>query len=510
MNADDYYLKKKTGRTAGHAIMTTVFFRADLFHAPGLQAGETAAIKRIDDALIAVEGGTITAVLRPDDPLRAPGGPFAAPTPVTDLRGQGVLLPGFVDLHIHAPQFPQLGQALDVPLEIWLQTHTFPLESRYSDLDFADRVYRALVRRLLANGTTTAMYFATIHYESSLRLAKICIEMGQRALVGRVAMDLAESCPDNYRDASPAVSVADTARFVEAVPRLAGNDGRVLPAITPRFIPSCSDAALRGLGALAVETGAHVQTHCSESDWEHHHVHDRMGKSDTAALRDFGLLTRRTVLAHGTFIDDDDMALIAAAGAGVAHCPLSNVYFSNAVFPLRTALEKGLHVGLGTDISGGPSASLMENARMTVTASRMLEEGVDADKPAAARGRPQNRVDFRTAFWLATMGGAIALDLPVGCFAPGRQFDAMLVQLPHDHLLDSGHGDSGPRDSRRRDTRRVDSRRGDTSRGDSGQDDPHTSAAAVDDALLQKIIMLATPADIRQTWVAGALVHQQG
>ncbi len=253
MNADDYYLKKKTGRTAGHAIMTMVFFRADLFHAPGLQAGETAAIERIDDALIAVEGGTITAVLRPDDPLRAPGGPFAAPTPVTDLRGQGVLLPGFVDLHIHAPQFPQLGQALDVPLEIWLQTHTFPLESRYSDLDFADRVYRALVRRLLANGTTTAMYFATIHYESSLRLAEICIEMGQRALVGRVAMDLAESCPDNYRDASPAVSVADTARFVEAVPRLAGNDGRVLPAITPRFIPSCSDAALRGLGALAAE-----------------------------------------------------------------------------------------------------------------------------------------------------------------------------------------------------------------------------------------------------------------
>ena len=471
--------------------MTTVFFRADLFHAPGLLAGETAAIERIDDALIAVEGGTITAVLRSDDPSRAHGGPFAATAaPVTDLRGQGVLLPGFVDLHIHAPQFPQLGQALDVPLEIWLQAHTFPLESRYSDLNFADRVYRALVRRLLANGTTTAMYFATIHYESSLRLAEICIDMGQRALVGRVAMDLTESCPDNYRDASPADSVADTARFVEAVPRLAGNDGRVLPAITPRFIPSCSDAALRGLGALAAETGAHVQTHCSESDWEHHHVHDRMGKSDTAALRDFGLLTRRTVLAHGTFIDDDDMALIAATGAGVAHCPLSNVYFSNAVFPLRTALEKGLHVGLGTDISGGPSTSLMENARMTVTASRMLEEGVDANKPAAARGRPQNRVNFRTAFWLATMGGAITLDLPVGCFAPGRQFDAMLVQLPHDQMLDDGRGDSGPRDS--------------------GQDGPHASAAAVDDALLQQIVMLATPADIRQTWVAGASVYQQG
>ena len=98
---------------------------------------------------------------------------------------------------------------------------------------------------------------------------------------------------------------------------------------------------------------------------------------------------------------------------------------------------------------------------------------------------PQNRVDFRTAFWLATMGGAITLDLPVGCFAPGRQFDAMLVQLPHDQMLDDG-------------------------RTDCGQDDSHASAAAVDDSLLQKIIMLATPADIRQTWVAGASVHQQG
>ena len=450
--------------------MMAGFFRADLFHAPGEQAGETATIESIKDALIAVEDGTMTAVMLPDDPARA----AVDPAQVTDLRGHGMLLPGFVDLHIHAPQFPQLGQALDVPLEIWLQTHTFPLESRYGDLAFAERVYRALVRRLLANGTTTAMYFATIHYESSLRLAEICIELGQRALVGRVAMDLADSCPAHYRDASAQDSIAETARFVAAVPRLAGNDGRVLPAITPRFIPSCSDAALRGLGDLAAATGAHVQTHCSESDWEHQYVQDRTGKSDAAALRDFGLLTRRTVLAHSTFIDDDDMALMAAAGAGVAHCPLSNVYFSNAVFPLRTALEKGLHVGLGTDISGGPSASLMDNARMTVTASRMLEEGVNPAATPDARGKPESRVDFRTAFWLATMGGAIALDLPVGCFAPGRQFDAMLVQLPEDQMLDDGSGN-----------------------------------ASQGDALLQKIIMLATPADIRQTWVAGRSVHQQ-
>ena len=169
--------------------MTAVFFRANLFHAPGHSAGETTDIERIDDAMITVEDGTITAVMPPDDPARR----HIDMAAVTDLRGKGALLPGFVDLHIHAPQFPQLGNALDVPLDVWLRTHTFPLESRYSDLEFADRVYRALVRRLLANGTTTAVYFATIHQPASLRLAEICLETGQRALVGRVAMDLAEA-----------------------------------------------------------------------------------------------------------------------------------------------------------------------------------------------------------------------------------------------------------------------------------------------------------------------------
>ena len=473
--------------------MTAVFFRANLFHAPGHSAGETTDIERIDDAMIAVEDGMITAVMPPDDPARRDIDKAA----VTDLRGKGALLPGFVDLHIHAPQFPQLGNALDVPLDVWLRTHTFPLESRYSDLEFADRVYRALVRRLLANGTTTAVYFATIHQPASLRLAEICLETGQRALVGRVAMDLAETCPSYYRDASAEASIAETADFLQAVSALPGNSGQVLPVITPRFIPTCSDTALRGLGDLAAATGAHVQTHCSEDDWEHAHVHHRCGMSDTAALRDFGLLTDKTILAHSTFIDDDDMAMIAAAGSGVAHCPLSNVFFSNAVFPLRRALEKGLHVGLGTDISGGPAASLVDTARMTVTASRMLEEGVDASLPAGSRGVDSSRVDFRTAFWLATMGGAQALDLPVGCFAPGRQFDAMLVRLPEDHLLDIGSkSNDSPSESRARDA-------------DTGADKMDASDMGSGDDLLQKIIMLATPKHIQQTWVAGKSVHQR-
>ncbi|MEX0339323.1 MAG: guanine deaminase [Arenibacterium sp.] len=419
---------------------------AHLVHSP-----ERGRIERIEDALVSFsDAGEIERI--------TPGGTTKG---ATDLRDKGVLLPGFVDLHIHAPQFPQLGTALDVPLEDWLFRYTFPLEARFDDLAYATEVYDALVRRLLAYGTTTAVYFATIHGAASLQLAKTCLALGQRAWVGRVAMDLTDGCPEYYRDADAETSIVGTRAFIEAVRTLPDNN-LVEPVITPRFIPSCSDAALHGLGMLAAETGAPVQTHCSESDWEHTHVQERMGKTDTAALDSFGLLTRRTVLAHGGFISDEDMGLIRKRGAGIAHCPLSNAYFGNAVFPLRRALEKAVRVGLGTDISGGHSAFLLDNARAAVTSSRMLEDGVDRDALSDARGVADSRIDVADAFWVATAGGADVLDLPVGVFASGRQFDAVLVDL---------NDDFGPPEEQ-----------------------------------LQKIIMRATVAEIKQTWVAGRLV----
>jgi guanine deaminase len=135
------------------------------------------------------------------------------------------------------------------------------------------------------------------------------------------------------------------------------------------------------------------------------------------------------VLAHSNFIAGGDLDLIAGTGAGIAHCPLSNLYFANAVFPLRMALEKGLHVGLGTDISAGHSPSIIEVSRHAIAASRALEDGVDPRLPPERRGRPGSRIDFAEAFWLATAGGAEVLDLPVGRFLPGCRFDAILVDV---------------------------------------------------------------------------------
>ncbi|MFT8644141.1 amidohydrolase family protein [Gluconacetobacter sp.] len=339
----------------------------------------------------------------------------------------GLLIPGLVDLHVHAPQYPQLGKGLDQPLEVWLQRYTFPLEARYADRLFARSVYRRLVADLLAGGTTTALYFASRHVEATCELADACIEARQRALVGRVVMDNPDQCPDFYRDASVAEGVAATRAVAAHIAAHPANAGWVRPVITPRFLPSCTDDMLHALGHLAGECGCHVQTHCAESDWARDYGQARFGHSDMEALDRFGLLTRHTVLAHGNFITASDMDLLARRGGAVAHCPLSNAWFANAVFPLRVALDKGVRVGLGTDIAGGPSASMMGTMRMTVAASRMLRDGVEPDRPAAERGRPGSAVDMMTAFHLATAGGGDALDLPVGRFAPGQHFDALRI-----------------------------------------------------------------------------------
>jgi guanine deaminase len=393
--------------------------KATLLHTP-----ERGAVERIEDAVVEIGAeGAIAAVHRPGEAGhgRAATGAIEAP----DV----VLLPGLIDLHVHAPQYPQLGTALDLPLEDWLHAYTFPLEARYADAAFARGVYAVLIDRLLASGTTTAVYFATLHDEATAILADLCIEKGQRAAIGRVAMDHPETCPDYFRDPSPDAAVAGTRAVIEHIRAHPGNqDARVRPLVCPRFVPACTDDCLEGLGELAAETGTAVTSHVSETDWEHGFVLDRFGRSDAETLAGFGLMPEGSVFAHGCYLSADDMGMMIRHGAGVAHCPAANAYFSGAAFPLRRALEAGLRVGLGTDISGGPSASLFDAARTAVLTSRLLESGTDPDLPPAERSRHAGaRVDAATAFWLATRGGGEVLGLPVGAFETGLRFDALLV-----------------------------------------------------------------------------------
>ncbi len=431
-------------------------------------------IELLAGALIEVDGGgAIRAIHDRDAPQTAvvAARHRASGTLVTLEKGQ-YLLPGLVDLHVHAPQWPQLGLALDLPLEEWLHAYTFPLEARYADVDYARGVYESLVEGMLANGTTTAMYFGTIHLAATQTLADICLKKSQRALIGRVAMDDPIQCPIYYRDGSADVAEVETRAFIGYVRSMAGNaSGLIQPVITPRFIPSCTDDLLRRLSRLARETGCHVQTHCSESDWAHELVLARCGVTDTAALQRYGFLARRTILAHGNFIDDPDIATLLEAGSGIAHCPLSNVYLSDAVLPVRRMLERGVHMGLGTDIAGGASPSLLENVRHAVIASRSLESGVNPRLSRAQRRSPDSRIDTSTAFWLATAGGGIALDLPIGLFRVGYQFDGIVLdgQTPNSNL--------------------------------------HLDEGADPEAILQKIVYHASRADIAEVWVANRRVH---
>ncbi len=381
------------------------------------------------------------------------------------------LLPGLIDLHVHAPQWPQRGTGLDVPLDEWLFQYTFPLEARYCDLAFAEQVWASLVPELLSRGTTTAVYYSSIHEPATLALAQACARSGQRAFVGRVAMDHPDGTPQFYRDASAAAGVEASARSLAAVN--GAGSSLVRGIITPRFIPACTDALLEGLGELATSTGALVQTHCSENDWEHQYVLDRFGVSDSVALERFGLARQHSVLAHGCLLSDDDMDLLAGVGAGVAHCPLSNVYFGNAVFPVRRAMTRGLRVGLGTDIAGGAEAGLLPVCAHAVDMSRLLQDGVDQRLSPTNRGVAASAIDVTTAFWLATVGGAEVLGIPAGRLEVGRVFDAIAVA-----------------------TRPA---------GEPGVGVPVWD---LDDwaRVFEKIVRLATPTDITDVWVNGTAV----
>lgn len=384
-------------------------------------------------------------------------------------------LPGFVDLHVHAPQWAQSGTALDLPLYDWLHTYTFPLEAKYADLAFAKTVYEDLVSTLLANGTTTVLYFATVHKEASLLLAEICARKGQRGLVGKVVMDDPDQNPDYYRDADSKTAIKDTEEFILAMKELAKEVKQgVYPVVTPRFIPSCSDEALKGLGELAAKYDTHIQSHCSESDWAHQYVKDRFQKNDAFALHDFGLLGDKSVMAHSNFLDDRDAELFASTGTAISHCPLSNAYFANSVLPLKRFQAMGIDIGLGTDISAGATPSIYDNAKQAVVSSRMLEDGVSTALCAEERGVADSRISIHEAFYLATAGGGESLSLPIGKLEENYTWDVQII-----------------------DTKIASSKL------------PIFDAHEALDDIFQKIIYLVRPENIKEVWVQGERVHSR-
>ncbi|KRN58976.1 guanine deaminase [Limosilactobacillus secaliphilus] len=389
-------------------------------------------VQAVQDALIMIDSkGIIARILHRKDPEYAKQLQVARQQErLVELGADQYLLPGFVDLHVHAPQWPQAGLALDLPLAKWLNHYTFPLEAKLSDPTYAQKVYQDFVHNLLANGTTAALMFGTIHFSANMILAKESVKQGLRGFVGQVVMDNPSTSPEYYRNSSAQAALSSTEKFIHAVRDLQTQSGQTIePVITPRFVPSCTDEALFGLGRLAHQYDLPVQSHLSESNWEHGYAIERFGQRDTEVMDHFGLLTKRAVMAHGTQLTKDDWRILRERHSAIAHCPISNIYFGNGVLPVKQLLALHNQLGLGSDISGGYTPSLFHNARQAVKSSQQLTDGVDNQLPAEKRGVAGSRITMANAFYLATRGGAAALGLKTGVIQAGYAADLQVVKM---------------------------------------------------------------------------------
>eukprot|EP01116_Phalansterium_solitarium_P014714 TRINITY_DN3250_c0_g1_i1.p1 TRINITY_DN3250_c0_g1~~TRINITY_DN3250_c0_g1_i1.p1 ORF type:complete len:452 (+),score=132.60 TRINITY_DN3250_c0_g1_i1:59-1414(+) len=348
--------------------------------------------------------------------------------------GSRFLIPGFVDTHNHAPQYQYSGTGTDLPLLEWLEKYTFPVEAKYSDIDFARNVYDKSIRRVMRNGTTTCCYFATIHLDASKLLADLCARHGLRAYVGKVSMD--RNSPAFYVEPSAAAAIEAAEAFVRYV-RDELCSPLVTPVVTPRFVPTCSSELMRGLGEIAATYNVPIQSHVAENKAELAWVHSLHPdcSSYTQVYDAHGLLSERCVMAHGCHLEPAELDLLRERGAGIAHCPVSNFNLKSGIFDTQRALRSGVKLGLGTDVSGGHSPSVLEVVRQAVVASNVLHMHDAAYTPA----------NYKLMFALATLGGAqvLGLERQVGSFEPGKAFDALIVDpLTPDSPFDVFDGNS--------------------------------------------------------------------
>ncbi|EED14231.1 chlorohydrolase family protein [Talaromyces stipitatus ATCC 10500] len=347
----------------------------------------------------------------------------------------GFFFPGFIDTHIHASQYPNAGIFGSSTLLDWLKKYTFPMEKSFGAEEEGERappqaytVYNKVISRTLSHGTTTASYFATIHVPATNLLAALCHQRGQRAFVGRVCMDNLVFCPDEYHDAFSEESVSATKEVIEYIHKLDPEGKLVAPIVTPRFAPTCSHAALSGLGRLAssYSPALHIQTHISENKNEVLLVKELFEKSEGYAhvYDETGLLTPRTILAHAVHLTPEERALVKKRDAKISHCPASNSALGSGLCPVRTLMDDGITIGLGTDVSGGYSPSILEASRQACLVSRLV-----ASQASVTTGRETLSVE--EALYLATRGGAQVVDMAdqIGGFEKGMYFDAQLIEL---------------------------------------------------------------------------------
>ncbi len=291
-----------------------------------------------------------------------------------DFGGPGyVISPGFIDSHLHLPQFDMIG-AHGLPLLEWLNQVTFPAERRWENVDFARSMTQRVLNQCLSHGTTTICAYATVHHQSALAALETAMAVGMRGVIGQVLMN---------REA-PAYLVRSAGELIEQTSQLIDRfppTGRMAAAVTPRFAISCTSDLLLTAAALAHERGAIVQTHLAETRAECKLVSKLFdGKSYVDVYGDAGLLTPKTVFGHGIYLDRIDRDRLAAGGSIIAHCPTANSFLRSGTMSRQELLTDNVTVALGSDIGAGYERSMVRVARAMITTAADLGD----DYPSAA------------------------------------------------------------------------------------------------------------------------------
>jgi len=353
-----------------------------------------------DDGYLAVENGRIAGI---GEWGRRPAGEFL------DLGREALVSPGFVDTHLHAPQLEMIGSYGGHLLE-WLNRYTFPTEGKFSDPEHARRVAKALFDELLRNGTLTALIFSTIHPEATDIFFAEAERRGFRGIIGKTMMDrnapdfLLENPRDSYHQSRELLTKWH-------------NKGLLRYAITPRFAPTSTPQLLEAAGALKNEfPDAYVHTHISENRTEVAWVQELFPEAEYADVYDrYGLLDRKTVLAHGVHLTEEELDLLSRRGARISHCPNSNLFLGSGLFKLHRVLDAGVVVGLGSDIGAGTTPS-------------MFTAMADAYKVQQVQNISLSPFQL---WFLATLGGARALSLETetGSLESGKSADFLVLDL---------------------------------------------------------------------------------
>lgn len=326
--------------------------------------------------------------------------------------GDRLLIPGFVDLHTHAPQFNQRGLGLDLQLLEWLENYTFKEESRFCEAAYAAKVYENFALELLKQGTTRVAAFATIHKASCQVLFDILVEKGIGAYVGKVNMDC--NCPDSLREDTQ-LSLEETEELIQS---WAGNS-LVKLIITPRFAITSTKELLAGLGKLAIKYSLPVQSHLSENRAEVQMVAELFPEQkDYHKVYDYYQLFGQTptLMAHCIHLTDEAVTSMRDNKVVAVHCPDSNLNLSSGIMPVRKLLTAGVQVGLGSDIGAGHDLFMPRTMLKAVQMSKAIYSVDNSQKP----------LTLVEAFYLGTKGGGKFFG-KVGSFEPGYSCDVLVI-----------------------------------------------------------------------------------